>query len=41
MGRSRMGGKGWRMIRGRGTGRAWAGRRLGEEEGGGEDGNGP
>ena len=38
MGRSRMGGKGWRMIRGRGTGRAWAERRWEGEESGREDG---
>jgi len=37
MGRSTVGGKSVRMIRGRGTGRVWAGRRR--EGRGGEDGN--
>jgi len=36
---STVGGKIGRMIRGRGTGRAWAGRRWEVEESGGEDGS--
>jgi len=39
IGRSTVGGKSVRMIRGRGTGRAWAGRRREGEGRGGEDRN--
>jgi len=39
MGRSTVGGESGRIIRGRGTGRAWAGRRWEGGGSGGEDGN--
>jgi len=39
MGRSTVGGESGRMIRVRGTGRAWTGRRREGEGRGGEDGN--